>query len=45
MQPEARRLLTDMRDAARAITAFVAGKSEADLQNDDVLRSALYFNS
>lgn len=43
MLPESRKLLTDMLEAARGIQRFVAGKSLATVQNDDALRSGIYF--
>lgn len=32
-----------MREAARAIAAFAHGQSAADLERDDLLRSAVYY--
>ena len=43
MQPESRKLLADMREAADAIAAFTSRKSLADLANDALLRSGIYF--
>jgi uncharacterized protein with HEPN domain len=43
MRPESRKLLADMLDAARAVEQFIAGKSLADLRDDDLLRSGVYF--
>ena len=43
MPPESRKLLLDMLDAASSILRFVQGKQAAELQRDDLLRSALYY--
>lgn len=43
MQPESRKLLADMREATDAISAFAANKCLADLANDALLRSGIYF--
>jgi uncharacterized protein with HEPN domain len=43
MQPEIRKLLTDMYEAAEAIAQFVKGKSRDDLKGDRLLRSGIYY--
>jgi len=43
MQPESKKLLTDMHEAAVAIQQFANGKTLSDLQRDDLLRSGIYF--
>ena len=43
MQPESKKLLFDMREAAEAICAFVDGRNMDDLRGDDFLRSAIYY--
>ena len=45
MQPESRKLLADMREAADAIAAFTSGKSLADLANDPCFVPASTFSS
>lgn len=41
MRPEAKKYLWDAHEAARLIRRFVADKSFADYQGDDMLRSAV----
>jgi uncharacterized protein with HEPN domain len=43
MQLEAKKLLTDIRDAADSVAQFAAGKTLADFSGDKLLRSAIYF--
>jgi uncharacterized protein with HEPN domain len=43
MQPETRKLLADMLDAADAIVEFTAGKSVADLAGNKLLRAGIYY--
>ena len=43
MQPDSRKLLSDVRDAAAAIIAFARDKTIADLAGDDLLRSGVYW--
>src|SRR3954462_5529251 len=42
MQPEARKLLIDMRDTEQAITEFVADRKATCVKGDNLLRSAIY---
>ena len=43
MQPGIKKLLTDMLEAAESIQRFAANQSLAELQRNDLLRSAIYF--
>jgi uncharacterized protein with HEPN domain len=43
MPPEARKLLTDMRDAADELASFVTGKQFDDFRRDKLLRSGVYW--
>jgi len=43
MQLEVKKYLLDALDCAKAIEAFVEGKTFYDLRNDNLLRSAVYF--
>jgi len=43
MQPESRKLLSDMLDAAQAIMDFAGGRDFAEIGNDKLLRSGIYF--
>jgi uncharacterized protein with HEPN domain len=43
MQREARKLLSDMLDAARAVQRFVIGRTPLDLSRDELLNSGIYF--
>ena len=43
MPPEARKLLTDMSDAADCIIGFVAGKTFQNFAGEKLLRSGIYY--
>jgi uncharacterized protein with HEPN domain len=43
MQPESRALLEDMLEAGSTITRFVRGKRWDDFGQDEILRSAVYY--
>ena len=43
MPPEAKKLLTDMLEAAQLIHGFIAGKTLFDMTQDKLLRSGVYF--
>ena len=43
MQPEVRKLLGDMADAADSIITFTRDRELADLATDDLFRSAIYW--
>lgn len=43
MQLESRKLLVDIQEASAAIMEFVHGKSLAEVQANDILRSGIYF--
>jgi uncharacterized protein with HEPN domain len=43
MQPESRKLLTDMLEASKAIMDFAHGKDFPDIGRDKLLRSGIYY--
>jgi uncharacterized protein with HEPN domain len=43
MQPENKKLLFDMKEAADSILTFLADKSIADFKSDKLLRSGVYY--
>jgi len=43
MQPDSRKLLADVHEAAKDIAAFVKGKDIDDFANDELLRSGVYW--
>ncbi|HEY4330222.1 MAG TPA: HepT-like ribonuclease domain-containing protein [Phycisphaerae bacterium] len=43
MQPESKKLLFDMREAAELIESFITSKSLTDFMGDKLLRSGVYF--
>ena len=43
MPPEAKKLLTDIRDAADSVAEFAAGKTLADFSSDKLLCSGIYY--
>ena len=43
MQPESRKLLSDMLEAAKAILEFTDGKDFPELGQDKLLRSGIYY--
>lgn len=45
MHPEARKLLSDLLEAARLVRDFTAGRALEDLKNDRLLKSGVYWQS
>ncbi|HUO07132.1 MAG TPA: HepT-like ribonuclease domain-containing protein [Phycisphaerae bacterium] len=43
MRLEEKKLLQDMMDSAEAIATFIKGKTFEDMQQDQLLRSAIYY--
>jgi uncharacterized protein with HEPN domain len=43
MPPEAKKLLTDIHDAADSVAEFAAGKTLTDFSSDKLLRSGIYY--
>jgi uncharacterized protein with HEPN domain len=43
MQPESRKFLTDVREAARSVSTFTTGRALEDFKTDNLLKSAVYW--